>query len=945
MTSHLYRKKDSLAGSTTGGDDSPLHRLPTSTTTATAAQQLYGSGACFSCSSSLHQYHPTATNATPQSLHGSNDLSEQQFSSLTVARSTVISTYAAEECCYCSNSTNSANECSPHIRSIATNKVMVRSQQHQHSSQQDYYLRVWLELIFVFLGDYLDVLSILRLRAACPAFRRYKWIISTLEFSGLRGYDSRHVVDNVLHLLNDCLSPSSPPCHYDFSQCSMFKDSSLLRVSERCSNQLLSLSLDFCYQITDKGLEALLTTPMEKLERLSLRCARNKELIGEPIMRALSAERWPRLHKFNCAFTSLWLEHVEHIAVFCCDRAKELGTEAKLDLSGSWASRCLLEKIGLHNAVKHFNSAVRLRVVDACEKLAKRTKASVADIAERQEHANYCLLQMVKLQGDQLLMNCPCMQQNNVPSEDTNKKAGSSSVALKRKSNNNCAHKCHDDDGEQLLEAALRTPSFSTPSESMRWWTLPLSVAVEGRDTETVGVLLRHGAKVDVWDYLGHSPLYLASKTDQEDVVECLLKHGASVQAYDLNGLTPLNVAIQNYNTDIVEILLDHGAALDHEAPALKSRGYKSPLFIACEQNVPVELVQMLLARGADPNWLDHSRYSPTLLAYQTSPSWLPRFVEAGAGAGNNSRAVILDVLICGVLKNDLSCVKYLTRRYPDLLSMAHHMWSLPHIQAAKLGRSDILRYLLDAGADVNGRGPDGAVALHVATEEGRLDCVMLLLNHVKKPTEYKEEQLSPFYDIDMDTADTEGQSALIIACLENRLTVAEVLLKRGAGINCQTSTNKENALMACIRTRNELMALLLLKFSHSISLDQQDSQGRTALMYAIYFGQYLIADKLLARGANVAVQDHDGVTPYAVMLNRITSGTSQQAKLCRKVARLYRSAIGASKYNRVPAVAPADDSLSHVEKEVVGKATSSRPWLGVSRRLPACFGSWNSTS
>ncbi|CEL97047.1 unnamed protein product [Vitrella brassicaformis CCMP3155] len=731
-----------------------------------------------------------------------------------------------------------------------------------------------------FLENYVDVFSMLALRQLAFLFLAHKWNPVALDFSGLRGIDSRVVVESILALLQRCLHPAAQrECAYDFGQCTLLKDSSLVRIVEKVGPSIRSLSFDFCYLITDKGLEALLSTPLPRLERLSLRCARNKELIGEPILRELSAERWPRFHQFNCAFTSMWLEHIENVAEFLADRAERLKKAPKLDINGSWASKCLLEKIGLHDPVKRFGQAVHLRVADVCEKIAKKMKHMVVETAEKAPHAQYRLLQIVKYQGDQLLVNSPCTH---------HVKAAKAAVE-------------HPKPTHTYASGSLKEPS-AAPAEDVYLWTHPLSVAIEGMDINTLAVLLRHGAKVDVWDYLGNSPLFLACKTDQEDVVHTLIEHGACVHPYDLLGPTPLKIAVHNQNIDILHMLLDHGANLNFVAPALKPRGFKSPLFVACESNAP-EIIQLLLDKGANPNWVDHSKYSPTLLAYQLSSSWLPKFLDAGAGASPRKRYILTDVLTCGILKADMGCVKLLTSKYPDLLDLPHHMWSLPHIQAAKLGKVDILRYLLQQGSRTNSKGLDGAAALHVATEEGFMDCVMALLNAHEELTTTPDGKAVAKADVNIQ--DASGRTPLLIACLENRHSVAEVLLRRGADVNRESYATGETPLMACIRTRNELMALLLLKFGVDLNFDQQDKRGRTALIYAIYFGQYLIADKLLARGADVTAQDETGTTPYNVMLNRVRSN-GQQAKLCKKVVKAYRTATSAAHHHHHPNKPPS---------------------------------------
>lgn len=79
---------------------------------------------------------------------------------------------------------------------------------------------------------------------------------------------------------------------------------------------LRSLYFDFCYALTDKALEALLSTSLPHLEILSLRCARSRDLTGAPFSQKdlLAKERWPRFHQFSCSCTQMALPHLDSVS-------------------------------------------------------------------------------------------------------------------------------------------------------------------------------------------------------------------------------------------------------------------------------------------------------------------------------------------------------------------------------------------------------------------------------------------------------------------------------------------------------------------------------------------------------------------------------------------------------------------------------------------------------
>ena len=78
------------------------------------------------------------------------------------------------------------------------------------------------------------------------------------------------------------------------------------------------------------------------------------------------------------------------------------------------------------------------------------------------------------------------------------------------------------------------------------------------------------------------------------------------------------------------------------------------------------------------------------------------------------------------------------------------------HSAAADGGSVEIARLLLDAGADVNARRPDGGTALHTAAHEGNGELVELLLARGADPSLLMHERDTP-----ADVAERHGHAQL----------------------------------------------------------------------------------------------------------------------------------------------------------------------------------------
>lgn len=82
------------------------------------------------------------------------------------------------------------------------------------------------------------------------------------------------------------------------------------------------------------------------------------------------------------------------------------------------------------------------------------------------------------------------------------------------------------------------------------------------RDREIVWVnfLLTKGARADIQNYRGETPLSIATQIGWSEGAELLLARGASVDLGNQLGETPLMIAVQHRDLPMVQLLLAHGA-------------------------------------------------------------------------------------------------------------------------------------------------------------------------------------------------------------------------------------------------------------------------------------------------------------------------------------------------------------------------------------------------
>lgn len=163
----------------------------------------------------------------------------------------------------------------------------------------------------------------------------------------------------------------------------------------------------------------------------------------------------------------------------------------------------------------------------------------------------------------------------------------------------------HDADGRPLIHAARSTRiaglliAAGADVDAVHGSSPgALFTMVARHDRDLLETLLGAGARPDVRDERGRTPLHAACAEGLYQAARLLLTHGADPAARDRFGATPLHAIGA---PTIVHLLLGHGAELD----AADASG-TTPLMSACEEGA-FDVVIALLTAGADVDRRDHA--------------------------------------------------------------------------------------------------------------------------------------------------------------------------------------------------------------------------------------------------------------------------------------------------------------------------------------------------
>ncbi len=155
---------------------------------------------------------------------------------------------------------------------------------------------------------------------------------------------------------------------------------------------------------------------------------------------------------------------------------------------------------------------------------------------------------------------------------------------------------------------------------------------------------------------------------------------------------------------------------------------------------------------------------------------------------------------------------------------------STPLSEAAVVGNAAVIRKLLKAGADVEAANADGQTALMIVARSSNVEAAKLLIKAGANVNAREHWR---------------GQTALMWAAAQSQPGMVHLLVKHGASVNERSSlTNVERQVTAEPR------------------MQQRPPGGLTPLLYAARSGCLECAKALVRGGADINLPDPEGITP-----------------------------------------------------------------------------------
>ena len=391
-------------------------------------------------------------------------------------------------------------------------------------------------------------------------------------------------------------------------------------------------------------------------------------------------------------------------------------------------------------------------------------------------------------------------------------------------------------------------------------------------DTHVVELLLKYGVDVDAGHASmshNHSPLYVSIAYGHSNIAELLIKNGGRIETKGLFGIyggtdwerdiipfDQLSTAVVDENKQHIEQALSSSSLIQRKG-VNNLKAPRSLLFYAVQKS-KINSIEALIENGINPNVNFNDDPYPPRLPSSTPLHW-------------------------AVKNGNKEIVEYLINNGADINGKT---FCPPLSWAAIYNQPDMALLLIKKGADVNAKDSyqNGATPLYLAAENGHFQIVKILIEN----------------GAEINTQTNNGVTPLYQAAKNGFGEIVQLLIENGADINMKNK-NDETALHAATQTGSKEIAELLInnganindKISWQRRKSIQGSQGRwtienlslTPLDIAARWNYPGIARMLI----------ENGVESNSAMQRAIENGHKQIVKLLIETDAKYRSNLNES--------------------------------------------------
>lgn len=274
-------------------------------------------------------------------------------------------------------------------------------------------------------------------------------------------------------------------------------------------------------------------------------------------------------------------------------------------------------------------------------------------------------------------------------------------------------------DGDaQLVRLLLKYKA--TPDAPRSDGMTPLMRSTQFNLIDGVRALMDYGADVNAVDRMGRTALHYASYYGHSGICSVLIEGGADVNHYQKDGLCALDYAVQRNCTEAARVLLQNSARIEHpELAAVRTKYTDEPLYKAVLSNA-VNLLNLLLKYGANPDVSTASGDYPLLCAVNCGHSGMVSSIIRHGGSTRVLRPGGAGALDLAVHHNKPESLMALATMAPETMNSIR-VQAMINMSKSKANRRAVLAALVLIKGFCNNHGVD---SLRLAILTGDIEAV-----------------------------------------------------------------------------------------------------------------------------------------------------------------------------------------------------------------------------
>lgn len=279
--------------------------------------------------------------------------------------------------------------------------------------------------------------------------------------------------------------------------------------------------------------------------------------------------------------------------------------------------------------------------------------------------------------------------------------------------------------------------------------------ALETGDKNLMKKIIDKGIEIDAQDINGFTCLYWAARYKWAHIVDFLIENGANPNIGDKAGYGPIHVAGQINNVDLLKVLVSKVSDIDVKS---ENKFEMTALHLAAKFGA-IDAVRYLIQNGANKFATckdimlggDHNEgYSPLhLAAFANKLNVVKCLIEEFGVKVNPDIDSSADPLYLSVFQASEELIRYMLERGAEVNKPSFD-GDTPLHGVCYVGRVSVMRILKEFGVNYRAKNMDGKIPLHCMIESQGID----KQNKIQSIKSYKE-----IFGIDLSDSDNNGLS------------------------------------------------------------------------------------------------------------------------------------------------------------------------------------------